>query len=192
MRLIQPNLNNRPRPKVESRNLLLALIFLIIIVGLLMTSCITDRQRAKICAACPTKDSIVVKDSIRIERHDSTVYITSEPVLITIPSPCDSAKLKVFDLKQKKNGIKQEIKSDGKTIEFDCNADSLKQIIAGLNIERTLLKASFEEHIRTTNVCPITWWNQTYKYGFWSLLLLLLSIFGYKLFRLYLKAQTKI
>ncbi len=88
---------------------------------------------------CPTvSDSVTSKTIIKVERHDSTIYITTPAESIYIASPCDSLlKGKTFDIKQTQNGIKEEIKGDSKGFTFNCATDSLIDVIHGLNVKVT-------------------------------------------------------
>lgn len=164
------NLNNKPE---YNRLWILVLIVFVILFGIALTGCVTDRAYKRILSECPIKDSVVIKDTIVYKRYDSTIYITSAPEVVILENPCDSNKLKKFDVKKKEHGILEEIKSDGKTIAFSCQDDSLKEIIRGLNIERTVSKEAFEERIKTITVCPETWIQTTYRWSAWFLYLCL-------------------
>lgn len=90
-----------------------------------MSSCVTQKQRDKICATCQHTDSVrtVRKDTIIYK--DSIAFLTIQGDSIVIPCP-DS---KPFDIVKKHNGIKTEIKGNGKTVECICSDDSLKLVI---------------------------------------------------------------
>jgi Zn-dependent M16 (insulinase) family peptidase len=149
-----------PNHKTPGR-VLLAIIAAYIIMVLLLSGCVTERQRARICASCPKTDSISVKQKEIIKRYDSLIYLTSEPETLVVFNPCDSLKLKKFDIKQTKNGIKQEIISDGNSIVVKCNDDSLKKVIEGLNVYRTVSKEAFAERIeqQACNKQHVTNWD---------------------------------
>lgn len=126
--------------------------FRILIAIIALAGCaVTEKQRARILAECPGSDSTSTKETIKYIRHDSIAYINSDPELLIIENPCDSVKPKIFHVKKKEHGISEDIVSDGKTITFTCKDDSFMTIIRGLNIERTVLKESFQEKLLMQN-----------------------------------------
>lgn len=103
---------------------------ILVLVASLFASCSYEKRLNKWCKRCPSSDSIteIKKDSIVYK--DTTVYITQPGDTIRLSSPCDSSgKLKVFEIKKKKNGLVTTLKSDGKVITADCRADSLIKVI---------------------------------------------------------------
>lgn len=160
------------------------IILLVILVG---SSCAA--HRAKMCALCPvvTKDSLIYKD--KIVPHDTTIYITqriSEPIYLDSPCKdlCDSlGKLKIFDIKKKSNGITSEVKSVGNSIEFECKADSLSQVITILQHEKTTV--SHTENTRTIETNKLTklqgFWIIS-GYLFWILILIIIVRFIIKFY----------
>jgi hypothetical protein len=120
-------------------------ILLFIFGSILLNSCVvTQKQRDKFCSNCPQittrKDSVITKTEYR----DTTIYVTTKPVTHTIASPCDSTgKLKNFKSTQVKNGIKTTIEGKDNKLTVTCNADSLRQVIEGLNEKIT------KEHFRS-------------------------------------------
>lgn len=103
------------------------------IIVLILSSCITEKKRAKICQACALKTE--VKDSIVERLIEVTVYTppTTGPTLY-LPSPCASlcdslGNLKPFQIEKKHNGIKTTVKTNTATNTLDISSnleDSLK------------------------------------------------------------------
>lgn len=112
---------------------LVKLQLLAILLGLF--SCVTEKQRAKICATCQHADSLVITKHDTIVYRDTTLFLSFTGDTITIPSPCDSTKLRTFDVIKKRNGIVSELKSNGKVIECLCKDDSLLLVIKGIRAD---------------------------------------------------------
>jgi hypothetical protein len=117
---------------------------LIFIISLSLFSCVTKKQRARICKECAGKDSVSVEYKERIVKHDTTIYTTIAGPVQWLENPCKNlcdslGNLKPFKVETKKNGLKSTIKSVGNSIQAECDADSLKQVITLLTkeIERT-------------------------------------------------------
>lgn len=110
--------------------------FKILLVAAALASCNTPKHIAKMQAKyCPTaSDKITDSVTTKVERHDSTIYVTTPTQSVYIASPCDSIHIHHFDTIVVHNGIKQEIKSDANGLIFSCQADSLIKVIAGLNV----------------------------------------------------------
>lgn len=110
-------------------------ILLILISIISLSSCISEKKRAKICNTCAVKDSISYKEIIKLK--DTIIYRNIAGPVQYLENPCkllcDSlGKLKPFEIKTKKNGLTSTIKSVGNSIAVDCSADSLKLVISGL------------------------------------------------------------
>lgn len=116
-------------------------ILVVLVLIAVLSSCLSEKERLKICNSCAVKDSIVYKETIKLK--DTTIFITQQGPTQYLENPCawmcDSLGLKPFEILKKKNGIKSEIKSVGNSIVFNCDADSLKQVIKGLE-EKTISK----------------------------------------------------
>lgn len=98
------------------------------------------------------KDSTVEKTIERIKLKDTTIFITLPGPIQYLENPCanlcDSlGKLKPFTHTEKKNGIKSTVTTVGNVIEFNCEADSLKQVIKGLQ-EKIIEHTKFEKHTK--------------------------------------------
>jgi len=111
-----------------------------IIILMCMFSCVTEKQRMKICRNCPTRDSIIIKESI--VKKDTTIYVIQEvstPIYLDNPCSllCDSlGRLKPVFIKEKKNGISKTISTENNQLKFDCKADSLEVVLKGMITER--------------------------------------------------------
>lgn len=100
--------------------LLLILILDAVIVLFILSSCVTERQRAKICNTCAvkefTKDGIVEKIvnlPIYIKGEDGPIQYLENPC----KNLCDSlGRLKPFVSNKSKNGINQSVKTVGNSI----------------------------------------------------------------------------
>lgn len=86
-----------------------------------------------------TKDTTIFKDSITYKFISGPIQYLENPCKLL----CDSlGNLKKFEIVKKKNGLKSTIKSVGNSIAFDCDADSLKDIIKTITHERDVYRAS--------------------------------------------------
>jgi hypothetical protein len=96
----------------------------ILIALTLLTSCVTEKKRAKICLSCPTKTETIVRDSI--VRKDSTVYFQGERITEYVRIECpDGAKPTVTT--KSKSGKRGRIESkliEPNTLQLDCVIDS--------------------------------------------------------------------
>lgn len=114
-------------------------LIIILLAIIALSSCVvTQKQRDKFCGNCTqtavTKDSVATK----IKYKDTTIYVSTPPTTATVESPCDSVgKLKDFKITETKNGIKTTIEGKGNKLIVTCKADSLEQVIKGLNQEIT-------------------------------------------------------
>lgn len=180
----------KPRRDLPGKVLIAIIGTAVLILSFLLYGCDTPKHIQKMQRLyCPTV-SDKVTDSItkKVERHDSLIYITTPPQVIKIASPCDSAKLKQFDVKQTKNGIHEEIKTVGNDLVFECNDDSLKKVIEGLNI--VISSSRFEKQVKT--IAPICTQEHTTDFQrfcvklFWcvmGLILIALIIFVLKVWK---------
>lgn len=160
-----------------------------IIVLMCMFSCVTEKQRMKICRNCPVKDSTITVEKTIVK--DTTIYVTqtvTEPIYIDNPCAnlCDSlGNLKPFFKSEKKNGIVKTITTQNNQLKFDCKADSLEVVLKGLITERN--KRSETHSTKTVEVFQTTKWQGfliVSAYGFWGLLIAYLL---YRAIKLWLK-----
>ena len=120
-------------------------LILLSIIAIILSSCITEKKRQKICRTCPIKESTVVTDSTWQKKYDSLIKIPVKgPIIVLKDNPCadlcDSlGKVKNFTKSVvSENGIKGTIKGDKytNTITFDCGAkDSLEVLLKGARTE---------------------------------------------------------
>jgi len=159
---------------------------LVLILGFFIASCVTEKQRLKICKNCPVRDSIIVKETI--VKKDTTIYLTqlvTEPIYLENPCAllCDSfGKLKPFYLKEKKNGITKVVSTENGSLKIDCKADSLELVLKGLITERS--KVSETHSTRIIENFRTTQWQDfllVSSYIFWALLIAYLIYRGIKL-----------
>jgi hypothetical protein len=97
---------------------------ILILLGTTLTSCVTEKKRAKICLSCPTKTETIVRDSI--VRKDSTVYLQGERITEYIRIECpDGAKPTVIaKSKSGKRGRLETKLIEPNTLQMDCVIDS--------------------------------------------------------------------
>ena len=96
----------------------------LLLILTVLTSCVTERKRLKICANCPTKIETIVRDSI--VRKDSTITLPGETIYTTITAKCPDGAKPIFTYK---NGSGKRGKSINKqvndtTIVNECVIDS--------------------------------------------------------------------
>jgi len=110
----------------------------LILLGTVLTSCVTERKRLKICANCPTKIETIVRDSI--VRKDSTIRIQGETITEYIKIECpDGAKPTVITKsKSGKRGRVETKMVDPNALKIDCIIDSAAVVIAWNETHRTV------------------------------------------------------
>lgn len=116
---------------MHNPNRVFAGIFFIAFVLVYCSSCITDNKRAKICATCQHTDSLTVLKHDTIIVRDTTLFLSFQGDTVQIPCP----EAKPFDIIKKLNGIKTEVRSNGKKVECICSDDSLKLVIAKIRTD---------------------------------------------------------
>jgi len=110
----------------------------LILILTVLTSCVTERKRLKICANCPTKIETIVRDSI--VRKDSTITLPGETIYTTITAKCPDGEKPIFTYK---NGSGKRGKSINKqlndsTVVNECVIDSAAVVIAWNETHRTV------------------------------------------------------
>jgi hypothetical protein len=65
-----------------------------ILIALILSGCVTERKRSKICRTCPTRIETVVKDSI--VRKDSVITLPGETIYTTITAKCPDGAKPIF------------------------------------------------------------------------------------------------
>ena len=96
-----------------------------LLILLILTSCVTERKRAKICNSCPEKITIERRDSI--VNRDTTIYLPSKVLRDTIKIECDENRVPVISIKRPvKNGsMRMEVtRPDLNTLVSECIVDS--------------------------------------------------------------------
>ena len=118
---------------------LLALLMLIFMM-LYFPSCVTEKKRAEICDKCPIIS--VSRDSIITVLKDTIIYNTTQGPILWLENPCSKlcdsvGNLKRFEKIEKKNGLKTTLSTKGNVLSIECDSDSLKQVIKGLESKYT-------------------------------------------------------
>jgi hypothetical protein len=110
----------------------------LILILTVLTSCVTERKRLKICANCPTKIETIVRDSI--VRKDSTIRIQGETITEYVRIECpDGAKPTVITKsKSGKRGRVETKMVDPNALKVDCIIDSASVVIAWNETHRTV------------------------------------------------------
>lgn len=96
-----------------------------LLILLLLTSCVTERKRAKICKSCPEKITIERRDSI--VNRDTTIYLPSKTLRDTIKIECDENRVPIISIRRPvRNGnMRMGItRPDLNTLVSECIVDS--------------------------------------------------------------------
>lgn len=152
----------------------------------LFSSCVTEKQRRKICAECKSTSVDSVKTVFKETLKDTFIYVSSDPLIQYIKTPCDSlGKLKPFDITKYNNGVKSVVKSIGGVLVVECKIDSLKARTVFL--ERTIdtLNKSKEVKEITTNI--LTKFQRFCIWFFWGFVVSSLVYLVIKIVKIYLK-----
>ena len=160
----------------------LLLLFLSIV---LLSSCITQNRRARICATCPVNS--VTKDSIVIVKQDTTIYITHREVEYRDTIICDP-KGNIKDKKEvvSGGGVKATITFKQNRLVVKCETDSLYQVIRGLLTERSMWSRT--NSVKVLRVCEKkhkTAFDGFTLYWFWITAGFLAIKFGWKYLKKY-------
>lgn len=161
---VSPNSPNNKHSAIIKALILLSALFILA----MFSRCESPKHIAKMQRKyCP-----VTSDSIHtiVTRHDSLIYINSEPFSFGMETPCDTF-IKI-DTTVKKNGIKERIQANYKRMIFTCNDDSLKQIIKGLN--QTIEKKEIVVHTEKCNLKHHTGWDSFCNY--FTIIVLVLAL----------------
>lgn len=163
-----------------------------LILIILFTSCLTQKQRDKVCASCP----IVIKDSIRevikTTSFDTTLFISTlgKDLQFDYTSSCCQVMDSLFaqmgrsngTITAVDNGIKSSIFKRDKKIVFRCEADSLKEVIKGLRTTIEKYETKTETRI-VKELCykPHKDWLDKYdRPWFWISIFIILLLLGWK------------
>ena len=103
-----------------------------------LTSCVTERKRLKICANCPTKIETIVRDSI--VRKDSIINLPGETIYTTITAKCPDGAKPIFTYRNAsgKRGKSINKQVNDSTIVNECVIDSAAVVIAWNETHRTV------------------------------------------------------
>ena len=110
---------------------------ILILLITVLTSCVTEKKRAKICQSCPTKTETIVRDSI--VRKDSTVFIEGERITDTLKIECPDGAKPTVTTKSKpgKRGRLETKLIEPNTLQLDCVIDSAAVAISWNESHRT-------------------------------------------------------
>jgi hypothetical protein len=114
-----------------------------IVIGLfvILTSCVTERQRLKICANCPTKIETKTESYTIIEYRDSLITVKGDTAYIKGDSiPCPTPINYSKTVKSGKATIEVNIKDN--ILDAVATCDSLELVIQGLNKTITTLNTT--------------------------------------------------
>lgn len=180
-------------PNEGRRAYLLLLIVVVILLGLSMTSCMTDSKLSRMAherGICPTvKDSTRIKDSTAIHYRDSIIYHAAKdaPTASKEIDCKDSAHkccwrdaiedLKRNPVKKSGNGLTTTLKSDGKKIDCDCHEDAWKQKLDDVIRERDIYKSEYHKVVVKEKCLERhhSTWDTICNWGFIICLLLILG-----------------
>lgn len=103
----------------------------------LLTSCVTERMRKRICLSCPTKTETIVRDSI--VRKDSTVLLPGERITEYVRIECPDGAKPTVTTKSKsgKRGRLETKLIESNTLQLDCVIDSASVAISWNESHRT-------------------------------------------------------
>ena len=158
---------------------------------LLLSSCVTEKQRQKICAGCKviSTDSVVYKTKEVLK--DTFIYVDAPPVIQYIKNPCDSlGNLKDFEYTSYNNGVKNIVTAIGGVLVARCEVDSLKTRIQFL--ERTISEKNKSQQVREVTTNLLTGFQKFCIKFFWIICGLITIFVVYKIIRIYLKTTTTI
>lgn len=160
-------------------------------ICVVFSSCVTEKQRQRICAGCKTisTDSVIYKTKEVLK--DTFIYIDSPPVIQYIKNPCDSlGKLKDFSYTSYNNGVKNVVSAIGGVLVARCEVDSLKARINYL--ERSIIEKNKSEKIKEVVTNILTPFQKFCIKFFWITVILSACYCIYKIIRIYLKSVTTI
>ena len=138
----------------------------------LLSGCISEKKRQKICLECPVRIEKEIHDSIIEKIRDTTIYITQQGPIQYLENPCKTlcdslGNLKPIKVESKKNGIKSTITTVGNSLAVNCEADSLKAVINGL---KEIIRIRKEQEVKEVPVCHLehkTWFDELTFWWFW-------------------------
>ncbi len=144
-------------------------LLFIILIEIFLFSCISEKQREEICAHCPasTTDTVTIKTDTVIQRDTVVQYKSFYGDTIQIQAPFFENK-KAFVRERKKDGLVTKVTYKDQKLIAECDADSLKFVIARLT--KTINNSKIDKSVKTNFVQvehAETWWETLYQWYFW-------------------------
>jgi hypothetical protein len=131
-------------------------IKLIIIFIFLFSSCITEKQRAKICVTCPTHIENIKHTEIIIDTRDTTIYVKGDTAFIKGDSiPCLESINYSKVVKSGKATIKIDIVDN--ILDATATCDSLEIIVE--KYREYITKLEFKSEVKQIEVYKTPLWK---------------------------------
>jgi hypothetical protein len=159
---------------------------LTILLLILLTSCVTEKQRNRICATCPQvierHDSTVIRESITrdtsyIPLHDSAFY--------HLYLKCVDGRVVIDkELKQLGRMIRQSYTLEDGVLKIQAEIkDSLMHVIERLTKEIETIKTETKTTIIQPEKESLRWWQKTLNALLWALVIFTLITIIHKLWK---------
>ena len=112
-----------------------------LIALMLLSSCITEKRRAKICATCPVHDTVTIKETVSIVRD--TFVVPEDSAFYYAILKCRDGKVMIDEILAQINGnrTKATVTIDNNRLKVRCDVDSLLKVIERLQMERNVSKS---------------------------------------------------
>ncbi len=141
-----------------------------------LCSCVTNKQRLRICQTCPIKIETHEKDSIgepvvKKTLYDSLLNVRNHQGATLVYTNCDSLVKTLLKAKDStiiavKDGVKSTISDKGGKITFKCETDSLKEVVRILKLQVNTPHYKIKETIKEVPArCEkehIGWWDKLF------------------------------
>jgi len=141
----------------------------ILLICLILTSCISEKKRMKICKTCTlreTKQDSLGEQQIITAPFDTALFLSGIKGKEIEVSNCDSliSLLNKKPLESKENGLKAIIERKGSGFVFRCEADSLKAVITLLKtkISQTKFTTITKEVPARCDLDHVSWWDNLF------------------------------
>ena len=156
--------------------------FSIIVLSLVLFSCVTEKQRAKICTSCQHTDSTYTFTKDTIIKHDTLIFLSQVGDTITIP--CAEKDTVIV---RKNKGIRTEVRYVNGQVKCICSDDSLKLVISKIRTDHFAEIDSIknEKFFVQCDKKHHTGWDTFGNYCAWILIVSVLLIIVYFVARLY-------
>lgn len=165
----------------------------ILIILLVVTSCQTQKKLDEICAKCPKKDSVVIKEITKITPFDTTLFLSQigKDIMFDFSGDCCSVMDSLFAemgrnngvITKKENGIKSSIFKQGTKVVFRCEADSLRAVIKGLRTTIEKTKSQVKTIVLPAPKCDKPherWYDKIARWWLLISLFIILLVLGWK------------